>query len=300
MVEKRDWMRRRWDRIRRALVSEPRGHMDMCAAVLTEPVEPGSHAGVLFMHNDGYAAMSGHGVIGVVTVALERGLLKLAEPAADVVLDTPAGTVTATPTWDGERVSGVSFLNVPSFVSHPGINLKLRSRVVPADIAFGGEFYVIADSESLGVALRPEALAELRTLGSELCRSAQSAVKPVHPENPALGGVHGAVITGLPDGEEADLRAVTVVANGQVDRSPGGTATSAVMAVVDAMGVLADGRRFVHEGLIGTTFVGSLAGRTMVGEQPAIVARIEGDAWITGEHQFLIHEEDPLSGGCTL
>ena len=300
MLEKRDWLRKRWDVVRRALVAEPRGHVDMCAAVLTEAVEPGSHGGVLFMHNDGYAVLSGHGVIGVVTVALERGLLTLPPRSEAVVLDTPAGTVTATPTWDGDRVSRVAFLGVPSFVLQPGVTLKVGGRTVTADVAFGGVFHVIADSESVGVAVRPSALAELRALGSELRAAAAAAVRPVHPTSSGLRGVEGAVIIGLPDGPDADLRAVTVLANGLVDRSPNGTATAAVMAVVDAMGVLDGGRRFVHEGLIGTRFVGSLAGRTMVGDRPAILPRIEGEAWITGEHQFLIHADDPLGGGFRL
>src|SRR5580704_13881130 len=75
MLDKRDWATEHADHIRRALMFEPRGHADMCGALLTEPVLPGSHAGLLFMHNDGYSALSGHAVIAVTTVALERGLL---------------------------------------------------------------------------------------------------------------------------------------------------------------------------------------------------------------------------------
>src|SRR5687767_9128722 len=75
MLEKRDWMRRRADHLRRALMLEPRGHADMYGALLTEPVSPGAHAGVLFMHNEGYSTMCGHGVIAVTTIAIERGLL---------------------------------------------------------------------------------------------------------------------------------------------------------------------------------------------------------------------------------
>ena len=182
MLEKRDWLRKRWDRIRRALLTEPRGHVDLCGAVLTEAVTPGSHAGVLFMDTGGFSAMSGHGVIAVVTIALERGLLHLSDPSAEVVLDTPAGTIAAKATWNDKRVERVSFLNVPSFVLHPGVSLKIGARTIQADIAFGGMFYVIADSETLGVAVQPGALAELRTLGSELRRAAELAVKPVHPK----------------------------------------------------------------------------------------------------------------------
>src|SRR5436309_5101467 len=72
MLEKRDWLKRHADHLRRALMLEPRGHADMCGAVLTEPVSPGSHAGIVFMHGAGYSAMSGHSIIAVTTIALER------------------------------------------------------------------------------------------------------------------------------------------------------------------------------------------------------------------------------------
>ena len=86
-------------------------------------------------------------------------------------------------------------------------------------------------------------------------------------------------------------------ADGAVDRSPCGTGTSAVMAVIDAMGLLGEDRPFVHESIIGTRFSGRVTGRTAVGDHPAIVTEIEGAAWITGDHTFVIDEGDPLKDG---
>lgn len=296
MAARRDWLRKRWDRLRRALMCEPRGHAGMCGALLTEPAAPGSHAGLIFMDAGGYPAMSGHGVIAAVTMALERGLLRLPDPAADVALDTVAGRVTARPAWDGERVARVSFRNVPAFVLRPGVVVRLGAREARIDVAFGGLFYAIADGESLGVAVRPAALPALRRAGAELRRAAESVVAAVHPREPGLRGIHGAVIVGAPDGG-ADLRSLAVLADGRVDRSPSGTGTAAAMAVVDAMGVLEPGRPFVHESLAGTRFTGSLEARTTVGDLPAIVVRVAGEAWVTGEHEFVIHDDDPLGDG---
>ncbi len=297
MAEKRDWLRRRWDRLRRALMCEPRGHAGMCGAVLTEPVTPGAHAGLIFMHAGGYTPLSGHGVVAAVTIALERGLLQLSDPQADIVLDTVAGPVTARAARAGSRVARVSFRNVPAFVLQAGVVVRLGVRQVPVDVAFGGMFYAIADGESLGAAVRPDGLPALRRLGSDLRRAADAAVAPVHPRDPGLRGIHGAIVVGAPDGDEADLRSVTVFAGARVDRSPGGTGTAAAMAVVDAMGMLEPGRPFVHESLAGTRFVGELEERTTIGDLPAIVARIAGEAWITGEHEFVIDDEDPLADG---
>ena len=297
MAAKRDWLRKRWDRLRRALMCEPRGHAGMCGAVLTEPVTPGAHAGLIFMHAGGYAPMSGHGVIAAVTIALERGLLQLADPAAEIVLDTPAGQVTARAERAGSRIARVSFRNVPAFVLQPGVTVRLGARQVTVDVAFGGAFYALADGESLGAAVRPAGLPELRRLGSELRAAVDSAVAPVHPGDPGLRGIHGVLVVGAPDDGAADLRSVTIFADARVDRSPSGTGTAAAMAVVDALGMLAPDRPFVHESLAGTRFVGRLEQRTTVDDRPAIVVRIAGEAWITGEHEFEIDEDDPLAAG---
>src|SRR5881275_2408773 len=124
MLDKREWVRRRADHLRRALMLEPRGHADMYGAVLTEPVSPGSHAGVLFMHNEGYSTMCGHGIIAVTTIALERGLVDPGGGGDAVVYDAPAGTIRARADRPGGadgRVERVAFENVPSFVLHGGL-----------------------------------------------------------------------------------------------------------------------------------------------------------------------------------
>ena len=151
MLAKREWVRTHADHLRRALMLEPRGHADMYGAILTEPVMPGSHAGVLFMHNEGYSTMCGHGVIAVTTMALERGLLMPGGDGTTIIYDSPAGTIRATARTESGRVESVAFVNVPSFVLHGGLTVKLASRQVRADIAFGGAFYAIVDSEAAGL-----------------------------------------------------------------------------------------------------------------------------------------------------
>jgi proline racemase len=322
MLEKREWVRRHADHLRRALMLEPRGHADMYGAILTEPVLPGSHAGVLFMHNEGYSTMCGHGVIAVTTMALERGLLMPGGDGSSVVYDSPAGTVRAKAKFraggaggagrageagragraggedeDRIRVDAVSFVNVPSFVLHGGLTVKLTTRQIRADVAFGGAFYAIVDSEAVGLPIDAEHLPELRRVGMEIKHAIEAARTIEHPLEPGLAGIYGTIFTGPPSDEGADLRNVTIFADAEVDRSPCGTGTCAVMAVVDAMGLLSDDRPFVHESLIRTRFMGRVASRTVVGEHQAIVPEIEGSAWITGEHTFLVDEDDPLKEG---
>ncbi|HEY7287308.1 MAG TPA: proline racemase family protein [Vicinamibacterales bacterium] len=308
MLEKREWVKRHADHVRRALMLEPRGHADMYGAIFTEPVSPGAHAGVLFMHNEGYSTMCGHGVVAVTTIALERGLLVPGGDGTSIVYDSPAGTIRARArlrdnTSHGiegaapTRVEAVAFVNVPSFVLLPGISVQLPSRTIRADVAFGGAFYAIVDSEAVGLPIDLAHLPELRRVGMDIKRAIEAQHTVLHPLEPGLKGIYGTIFTGPANADGADLRNVTIFADAEVDRSPCGTGTAAVMAVLDAMGLLLDDKPFVHESLIGTTFAGRVASRSQVGEQPAIVPEIEGTAWITGEHTFYVADDDPLRDG---
>ena len=308
MLDKRAWVRKHCDWLRTALMHEPRGHADMYGAVLTEPCSEAAHAGVLFMHNEGYSTMCGHGVVAVCTIALERGLIGVPGEPPAIVLESPAGlvharAVRAAPTREDAsppRVSAVAFENVPSFVYRAGLPVQAGDRTVSVDVAFGGAFYAIVDSEAVGIPLRRESLAVLRRTGMDIARAVERILRVTHPLNPGLEGIYGTVFTGMAEDGAADLRNVTIFADRQVDRSPCGTGTAAVMAVLDAMGLLAPQHTFVHESLAGTLFRGRLLRRTRVGEYEAIVPEIEGSAWITGEHTFLIDDADPLGKGFLL
>ena len=177
------------------------------------------------------------------------------------------------------------------------MTVKLATRSIRADVAFGGAFYAIVDSEAVGLPIDAAHLPELRRVGMEIKHAIEEMQTIVHPLDPGLAGIYGTIFTGPPSDESADLRNVTIFADAEVDRSPCGTGTAAVMAVIDAMGLLGSDKPFVHESLIGTRFNGRVASRTQVGDYEAIVPEIEGSAWITGEHTFLVDEDDPLRDG---
>jgi proline racemase len=300
MYEKQVWASRHADHVRRLTLLEPRGHRDLSAAVLTEPVAPGSHAGVIFMRSGGYQPMSAHGIVAVVTIARERGLIDPGDDGQHIVLDTVAGTIRADLELQQDRASGativaqVSFTNVPSFVVRPGIELSLGSRRVRTDIVFGGRFYAIVDSESAGVSLDLESIPELRRAGRAITTAARASGACVHPGHAHVSEVGGTVFTSPPHDGSADLRTVTVLADGSVDRSAGGTGIAAVMAVLDAMGFLSDAA-FVAESLIGSTLRARRRGRTTVGDHEAIVSIIEGRAWIIGDSLWHAPADDPLA-----
>ena len=304
LSHQRDWLKRNADALRRAVVLPPRGHVDLTAALLTEPVSPHAHAGLLLMDAAGYPSMSGHGVIAAITIAIERALIfsrDFNQTEAPLILDTPAGLVRARARLiahgDTHRVDAVAMTNVPAFVYAASEGVKVGTRQLRVDVAFGGAFYAIVDTEATGVPLTAARLPDLRRLGVEICSSLATSVMPEHPAELKLSGVSGVIFTGPPQDPEAHLRNVTVGNTGSVDLSASGTGTSAVMAVLDAMGLLPEGEPFVHEGLSGSLLRGRIVGRSLVGETAALVTEIEGSAWITGEHTFVLDEDDPFREG---
>jgi proline racemase len=308
MLEKRAWAQKRLDHLRKSIMLEPRGHTDMYGALLTEPVTRDGHAGILFMHNEGWSTMCGHGIIAVTTIALERALIWAGQEGkpstVEMRYDTPAGRVQsrAKVSYKGDvvHVESVAFRNVPSFVFEPSVLVPVAGRKIPVDIAFGGAFYAIVDAEAAGVPIDAAHLPELRKLGMAIAREVERLRRVVHPNDSGLEGIYGTIFTAPAQLPDAHLRNVTVFADAEVDRSPCGTGTAAVMAVLNDMGLLLDDVPFVHESIVGTTFTGRVVERVQVGERPAIVPEIEGSAWITGEHTFLIDGDDPLKAGFRL
>ena len=317
MLDKRAWAIKRLDHLRRGLILEPRGHTDMYGALLTEPVGRDAHAGILFMHNEGWSTMCGHGIIAATTIAIERGLIwpgGAAQPqhgipsgkptSVEIRYDTPAGLVHARAHLahhgDAVRVDSVAFRNVASFVFEPSLMVPVGGRTIPVDVAFGGAFYAIVDAEAAGVPIDAAHLPELRTLGMTIARAVEKLRRVVHPGDPGLEGIYGTIFTAPAHLPDAHLRNVTIFADAEVDRSPCGTGTAAVMAVLNDMGLLLDDLPFIHESIVGTTFRGRVVERVELGERAAIVPEIEGSAWITGEHTFLIDGDDPLKAGFRL
>jgi trans-L-3-hydroxyproline dehydratase len=298
ILEQRRFARERLDGLRRALIFEPRGHADMYGAIPTAAVTPDGDTGVLFLHNEGWSTMCGHGVIALVTVALEVGLLS---PRDEVRLDTPAGRVTARPRRDGARVRSVAFENVPSYV----VSLDDRVEVpgmgeVRYDIAFGGAFYAFVDAASVGLEMTAHRFRDLITAGTAIKRAVMASREIRHPREPDLSFLYGTIFTGPALASGADSRNVCVFAEGEVDRSPTGTGVSARVAIERSRGRLGPGQPFVVESIIGTRFTGRIARELEWEGHAAVVPEIEGSAWITGRSELLLAPDDPLADGFIL
>ncbi|HET7092409.1 MAG TPA: proline racemase family protein, partial [Thermomicrobiales bacterium] len=297
ILERRRFMQAHLDHVRRALMWEPRGHYNMYGCVLTPPVTPGADLGVLFMHNEGYSTMCGHGVIALTTALIETGMFPAAGDAATIVYDAPAGTIRAHATLAADRVTAVAFRNVPAFVLARDLEIDVSAGRLRVDVAWGGAFYAIVDAAALGIPVRPERTADLTRAGMEIKRAVARAIDVVHPTEPDLSGLYGTIITDAPSGPGRDGRNVTIYAEGAVDRSPCGTGTSARLAHLFARGRLGVGVPYVHESLIGTTFIGTIVGETAFGGFPAVETEIAGRGFLTGLHQFVVDPDDPTAQG---
>jgi proline racemase len=284
MSDKLKWLRRHGDALRQLIMLEPRGHAGMHGAMLTEAVSPEAHAGLLSMHAAGFPLVSGEGIIGAVTIALEHKLIHGVED--EVRVDTPIGLFRASPRTTGGRVTGVAITGVPSFVHSAGLALKIGSRHVTVDVAFGGHFYAIADSEAIGIPIDMANASALIRMGREITDAIESTVHVQHPIDSGVKDVHGTIFTGAARGA-GDLRSATVLGGEVLRRSPGVTGTAALMSVLDAMGLLTDDHAVTHEGVLGTTLQGRVARREQIGEEAAIIPVIEGSASITGFHEFV-------------
>jgi trans-L-3-hydroxyproline dehydratase len=297
VLERRRYMAEHYDDVRRMLLFEPRGHADMYGAVLTPPVTTGADFGVLFLTNEGYSTMCGHGVIALTTVLLETGMLLRREPRTEVVYDSPAGLIRASAKVEGDRVVSVAFRNVPAFRYKQGLDLVTSVGPVRVDVAYGGAFYVLVDAADLGVDVLPENATTLTQLGMEIKHAVGRKIEVVHPDEPELRGIYGTIISEPPRTADGDGRNITIYAEGAVDRSPCGTGTSAKLACLFAAGRVSCDQAYVHESVIGTMFTGRVLGETSVGPYPAVETEIAGRGFLTGFQQFVVDPEDATAGG---
>jgi trans-L-3-hydroxyproline dehydratase len=298
ILEKRRNAKAHLDHLRTALMWEPRGHADMYGAILTEPVTDDGHAGVLFLHNEGFSTMCGHGIIGLAMAGVEGGALEYENPLR---LDTPAGRVTAFPEKEGDRIRSASFFNVPSFVFARNEHLEVDGLgTVRYDVAFGGAFYAFCRAEDFGLTLVESEFRTLIDLGMKIKRAVMDTLPIHHPFEPDLGFLYGTIFVGKAHDPANHSRNVCVFADGEVDRCPTGTGVSARAAIHFDSGDLEFGEAFTVESILGTTFTGEVVESCAFGPYSSVVPRVRGTSYTTGRNELIIDPSDPLRHGFIL
>ncbi len=300
-AEKKEYLVKHMDYIRTAIMHEPRGHNDMFGSIITAPTLPEADIGIIFMDGGGYLNMCGHGSIGAATVVVETGMVEVKEPTTEIVLEAPAGLVKARVRVEKGKAKEVSVVNVPSFLYKRDIQVEVPDLgIVKFDISFGGSFFAIVRDTELKVNIDTKNLNTIIERAMKLREIINKEIPVQHPTQPHINTVDLVEIYGNPKSDDADYRNVVIFGDGQADRSPCGTGTSAKMATLYAKGELGIGELFVYESIINTRFKGRVLEETMVGEFKAIIPEITGSAFITGFNHFVIDEEDPVKYGFVL
>ncbi|MEW5872040.1 MAG: proline racemase family protein [Chloroflexota bacterium] len=287
------------------LLREPRGHKDLYGALLTPACHPLADQGILFMNNRGYEPMCGHALIGVITSLLESGLFPASGPEVCLVIDTAAGLV---PTWtkmqDG-RVLAVSFENVPSFAVSLDAALHLPGGTqLTVDVAFGGNYFVLVQARQVGIELLPANAGRLADLGMRVLAAANQQFEVRHPEIANIDRITDVRFIDKLKGTDSGSRNIVVLGEAMIDRSPCGTGTCAELAVRYARRQLRLGETFTSQGLLGTHFTAQVVREIQFPGNPppypVIIPRIEGRAFLTGYHRFILQDDDPFPQGFAL
>ena len=302
ILDKRAYAAENLDQIRELVINEPRGHADMYGCFVTDPEDPDGDLGVVFFHNAGYSTACGHGTIALVTWAIESGRIPAAGEETVVAVDAPSGRLRTTAKVVGGKVASVRFQNVPSYVHATNVKVDSAAGALAVDISYGGAFYASVDCADIDIRVEPANLTRFIALGREIKLNLEKEHDVVHPEDPRLRDVYGVIFfERLPD-EDSKLcqRNVTIFADGEVDRSPCGSGTSARLAVLDASGELPRGEELIHRSIVDSVFTASVVGATNVADREAVVTEVEGSAFIAGHHEFFLDPKDPLGTGFIL
>lgn len=312
VADRREHAAARLDHVRQLLVREPRGHGGMYGCFVTPPDDDGAELGAVFFHQSGFSTACGHGTIALATWAADAGLV--AADATAFSIDVPSGRVGVRlrRAADG-RAGAVSFRNVPAWVHQRDVRLPLpsgragpsgaagSSGTVRADIAFGGAFYASVPASALGLRVTLDCLPQLVEAGRRIQALLNSAGAARHGTDDRLSGIYGVILYSELPAEAGRLvqRNVTVFGDGQIDRSPCGSGTTARLALLAGQG-LADGQTLVHESIIGTRFEARITGTVTEHGRAAVITEVTGSAAMTGLHQFVLDPHDQLGTGFTL
>ncbi|MGN8275703.1 proline racemase family protein [Pseudomonas sp. SMN5] len=299
MLDKMNYINEVDDSLRRLVTMEPRGCLQMSVNLLLPPTRPEAHAGFIVLQSDKAHPMSGSNCICVVTALLELGMVPMQEPETTVVLDTPAGLVTARAQCADGRCLSVSLDMVPAFVEHLDLPIQTQAfGTIKVDVAFGGVYYALIDVDQVGLSIAPENARKLAEAGVALKDVINRQISIQHPLLPSVNEVAYVMFRNRLD--DRTYQTCTTLPPGRVDRSPCGTGSSANLATLAARNLVKAGDQLVSRSTIGGQFQIALLGQSEVAGKAAVLPRVTGRAWLYGIQQLGVDPDDPLAAGFML
>jgi len=301
ILQKRNFLKDNYDHLRTALMFEPRGHADMYGLVVVEPQNSDSDFGVLFMHNEGYSTMCGHATIAITKLAVQLGWVKKVSPVTHLKIDAPCGQLKAYAAIgeDGE-IESVKFDCVPSFVVALDEQIQVEGLGnILYDLAYGGAFYAYVDADAISLSLDKENVNQIIDYGRRIKQAViNSKDNIIHPVERDLSFLYGTIF--ISSKSQYHSKNICVFADGEVDRSPTGSGLSGRAAIHYQRGDIALNESITVESILGTTFEVKVVDEVKYGNFGAVIPQVTGNAFITGEHTFLIDEKDELKYGFIL
>jgi proline racemase len=295
--DKREFMQERLDHLRSSVILEPRGHDNQFGALVLEATDPEADYALLFMDSEGYLDMCGHATMGVTTALLELGIVEASEPQTSIAFETVAGIVRVKAEVKGGRVKKVSVVDVPSF--HVGaFKVKFNEILIPVDVAYGGNYFVITEAGFLKTKVRKKFLKQLLKLGLVLRDEAAKQIRVYHPcgsRHP--GKIQLAMLKDEPELEDSHVKNITIFGKGQFDRSPCGTGTAALVSTMYSKGLLKVGEKLVSESILNTVFEARILQTSRVGAYESVVPEITGRSFVTQMAHIVFHPDDPFKNG---
>jgi trans-L-3-hydroxyproline dehydratase len=302
LLEYRRMLKHDHDHLRTALMFEPRGHADMYGCLVLPPFEEQADCSVIFMHNEGYSTMCGHAVIAIMTLAMQMQWIDVVDGKANMVIEAPCGVIHARGETENGQITA-SFDCVPSFVVALEAQVYIESlkHKISYDLAYGGAFYAYVDARQMDLALTPQNNQQLIELGREIKAAVIATSNKIkHPFEYDLSFLYGTIFIGAPLDNGADSRNVCIFAEGEVDRSPTGSGVSGRMALHHAKGELAVGESMTIESILGSKFVAKVKSTESYSHYDAVIPTVSGNAYVCGEHKFIIQPDDALRHGFLL
>ncbi len=297
LLERREWLWRHDDDLRRVLNFEPRGHGMMCSVLLMPPIGEDADFSIIIMEQDEYVPMCGHCLIGVATTVVANGMKAAVEPRVPIRIETPAGLVEAEVEVSGGRVGAVRFVNVESFVLYDDVEVVVpelgRMKV---SIAYGGDFYCFVDADALGLELAAHTEPEMVAVAKKVIPAVNAQLQIRHPKRPDINRCYQTLLTSART-TTGDVKQAIICPPGSLDRSPCGTGTSARVALMHTRGELGIGETRKFEGPLGSFFGGEPVSAERQDGVLYVRPRVSGRAFLTGFHQFVLEADDPFPRG---
>ncbi|MBL0373949.1 proline racemase family protein [Rhizobium sp. KVB221] len=303
MFDKKLYLEAHMDDIRKMVLFEPRGAAWHNANIILPSNNPEAAMGYVILESTEYPAMSGSNTMCVATVLLETGILPMQEPVTQLTLESPAGLIRVHCECKDGKVTSVKLVNQPAFCYHLDAKIEVEGLgTVNVDIAYGGMTFAVVDGTSLGFDIAPSEARQLCEVGEKIKAAAAEQLPVAYPGNPDMPGITITEITAPLRRENGQLiaRNTCIVSPGRCDRSPCGTGSSARLAVLHAKGQIRPGEVLHHHSITGSRFICSIEGLAKVGDYPAVIPSVAGQAWITGLNQMGMDPTDPYPNGFTL